>query len=143
MEDARRRHDFAIWAYVIMPEHVHIIVHPRSTSYEVRQIRAALKIPVQRRALGYLRRHSPTFLDKLADVQPNGERHYRFWQRGGGYDRNVMEPRTLRFMMDYIHLNPVRRGLVERATDWPWSSARFYEGEQDVAIAMDAVPPLD
>lgn len=38
-----------------------------------------------------------------------------FWQSGGGFDRNVHEPRTLLHMMDYIHLNPVRRGLVERA----------------------------
>ena len=37
-----------------------------------------------------------------------------FWQSGGGFDRNVNEPRALMAMIDYIHLNPVRRGLVAR-----------------------------
>jgi hypothetical protein len=46
-------------------------------------------------------------------------------------------------MIEYIHNNPVRRGLVERATDWVWSSARFYAGETAVPIRMDALPPLD
>jgi len=31
-------------------------------------------------------------------------------------------------VIDYIHANPVRRGLVAMATDWTWSSARFWEG---------------
>ena len=42
---------------------------------------------------------------------------------GGGYDRNATEPRTLLQMIDYIHNNPVRRGLVAKATDWIWSSS--------------------
>jgi hypothetical protein len=40
-------------------------------------------------------------------------------------------------MIDYIHNNPVRRGLVSQATDWPWSSARFYAGAKDAALSMD------
>jgi hypothetical protein len=47
-----------------------------------------------------------------------------FWQRGGGYDRNLTEPRTIWAEIASIHANPVRRGLCESATDWPWSSAR-------------------
>jgi putative transposase len=105
-----------------------VIVYPRDPVYEVRLIRTGLKTPVQRKALAYLREHAPHFLDRLKDVQPNGQIHYRFWQRGGGYDRNINDPRTLLYMIEYIHQNPVRRGLVKRATDWPWSSARFYAG---------------
>jgi putative transposase len=65
---------------------------------------------------------------------------YCFWQRGGGYDRNVIDARTLFSMIEYIHNNPVRRGLVEDATDWIWSSARFYAGARDVPIRMDPLP---
>jgi putative transposase len=72
--------------------------------------------------------------------QPNGEVHYRFWQRGGGYDRNVIESATVHQMIEYIHANPVRRGLVEQATDWLWSSARFYAGLDQVCIPMDLPP---
>jgi putative transposase len=98
-------------SYVIMPEHVHLIVWPTEKQYEMRLIRAALMIPVQRKALAYLRHRAPRFLERLKDRQPNAKVHYRFWQRGGGYDRNIVEPQTVRTMIEYIHCNPVRRGL--------------------------------
>jgi hypothetical protein len=40
--------------------------------------------------------------------------------------------------IDYIHANPVRRGLVEKAEDWEWSSARWYAGIRPVKIEMDS-----
>jgi putative transposase len=98
---------------------------------------------VQRKALAFLRHHAPEFLTRLRDEQPNGEVHYRFWQRGGGYDRNIIEPGTLHAMIEYIHNNPVRRGLVSKPTDWPWSSARWHAGYHDVPLAMDPLPILD
>jgi REP-associated tyrosine transposase len=142
-QSARRELKLSLWAYVIMPEHVHVLLWPQERVYEVKHIRTALKVPVSRKALRHLRRHAPGFLEKLKDVQPNGDVHYRFWQRGGGYDRNVIEPATLQQMIDYIHNNPVRRGLVETATDWVWSSARFYAGVRPVPIEMDPLPLLD
>jgi putative transposase len=138
LDKARRSQNLFVWAYVLMPEHVHVLVWPREPDYEVRLIRTALKVPVQRKALAYLRLHAPEFLPRLRDEQPNGEVHYRFWQRGGGYDRNVTDPETVRSMIEYIHNNPVRRGLVRQATDWPWSSARFYAG-QEAILAMDSL----
>ncbi|HVS37466.1 MAG TPA: hypothetical protein VMS17_18025 [Gemmataceae bacterium] len=143
LDAARRRRHLALWAYVVMPEHVHVIVWPREPVYEVRLIRTALKVPVQRKALAFLRSNAPEFLNQLRDAQPNGALHYRFWQRGGGYDRNITDPTTLRTMIEYIHNNPVRRGLVARPEDWPWSSARFYEGARDVPLRMDPLPGLE
>jgi putative transposase len=64
MELARQRYDFAIWAYVIMPEHIHIIICPLQEKYEIRQVRSALKIPVQRKALSFLH-NSPRHQTKL------------------------------------------------------------------------------
>jgi putative transposase len=142
LESARRRRNLALLAYVIMPEHVHVIVWPRDPVYEVRLIRTALKVPVQRKALAFLRRQAPAYLERLRDEQPNGKVHYRFWQRGGGYDRNVTDPITLTTMIEYIHNNPVRRGLVRAPADWPWSSAQFYEGYKDVPVRMDPLPVL-
>ena len=77
----------------------------------------------QARAAVRARTSYRTFLRHMEDRQPNGTVHYRFWQRGGGYDRNVTEPATIWAEIDYIHANPVRRGLCQRATDRIWSSA--------------------
>ncbi len=68
-----------------------------------------------------------------------GERH--FWQPGGDYDRNIVEPKTLIAMIDYIHLNPVRKGLVERANEWQWSSAAWFDGGQETPLILDPIPP--
>jgi hypothetical protein len=43
-------------------------------------------------------------------------------------------------MIEYIHNNPVRRGLCVNPTDWIWSSARFYAGVSNVPICMDELP---
>jgi putative transposase len=41
-------------------------------------------------------------------------------------------------MIEYINANPVRRGLVDRPEDWPWSSASWYAGLRPVPIEIDA-----
>jgi len=56
---------------------------------------------------------------------------YRFWQRGGGYDRNLVSKQAVLNSIEYIHNNPVRKGLVKSPEDWNWSSAGFYAGKSD------------
>jgi hypothetical protein len=56
---------------------------------------------------------------------------------GGGYDRNITSTEALRAVIEYIHANPVRRGLVARADDWEWSSTRWYAGLRPVKLEMD------
>jgi putative transposase len=142
LDRARQRHAFDLWAYVIMPEHVHIVLWPRARRYSVSKILSAIKLSVSKRAIAYLERESPKSLNALADRQPNGKTHYRIWQRGGGYDRNLMEPTTLWAEIDYVHANPVRRGLVDRPTDWLWSSAAEYEqrGSGPLSLDLDSLP---
>ena len=53
----------------------------------------------------------------------------------------VILPVTLMNMIDYIHANPVRRGLVERASDWEWSSAAFLQIGGDSLIPVNRIPP--
>ena len=122
---AREKQLFDLWAWVVMPEHVHVLVLPNE-GVTVSRILSALKQPVSKRALVYLRRENPEGLTRLADVQPSGRMSYRFWQRGGGYDRNIWTPAKVQEKIGYVHANPVRRGLVERPGEWPWSSWRAW-----------------
>ena len=97
----------------------------------------AVKEPVAHQAIRYLERQAPQWLDKIA-VREGPRRRRRFWQPGGGYDRNITSTAALRAMIDYLHANPVRRWLVSRAEDWEWSSARWYAGWRPVKLEMDA-----
>ncbi|TWT40568.1 hypothetical protein RAS1_42810 [Phycisphaerae bacterium RAS1] len=137
MQSARREHDAPLCAYVIMPEHVHLLLCPRRPRYEMRRILAALKRPVATAAEAYLlERGEAAWLERLTVRYPTRE-VFRFWQPGGGFDHNIFQEKTVAAVVENIHANPVRRGLVGCPTDWEWSSARFWEGRRDVLLAMD------
>ncbi len=127
LERSRETHGFDLWAFVLMPEHVHLLIYPGLEPHRVADILYTLKKSVTSRALAFVRREAPEFLVRMEDRQPNGRTSYRFWQRGGGYDENLCTPAKIWDKIDYMHANPVRRGLCERPTDWEWSSARAYE----------------
>lgn len=140
---ARIKERFDLWAYVVMPEHAHVLLRPREPKYDISRILWRIKQPVGEQAVAFLSWHAPKWLETLTVVKRDGSRERRFWQVGGGYDRNVIEATTLVKVIDYIHLNPVRRGLVDRPEDWEWSSARWYQGGKPVPIGMDAtLPPM-
>jgi len=96
----------------------------------------ALKEPVARKVIAHLKQNTPEWLPRLAVREGKRLRH-RVWQPGGGYDRNITTAAALRAEIDYIHLNPVQRGLVAKIEDWEWSSAHWFAGIRPVKIAMD------
>ncbi len=135
-----KQYDFDLWAYVIMPEHVHLIVFPRPDKYDMSALLKSFKQSVARKAINYLRRHNPEGLRLLATGMPDTP--YAFWMDGPGYDRNVLKTETLEFMVNYIHNNPVRRELVVSPEDWVWSSAREWEeaGSGLLRLDLDSFP---
>jgi putative transposase len=137
IERARVKHGFHIWAYVVMPEHAHLLLWPTGPDYDISEILRSIKQSVANKALTYVRRVAPGFLRQMEDRQPNGAIHYRFWQRGGGYDRNVVEPETVHRQVDYLHHNPVRRGLCAKPEEWFWSSAADYVGARVGPLKID------
>ena len=63
----------------------------------------------------------------------------RFWQAGGGYDRNELNGPELYEKITYIHRNPVRAGLADREVDYPWSSIHVYFGDANPLIPIDPI----
>jgi putative transposase len=127
---------FQLWAYVVMPEHVHVLVYPGEFPERMSSFLQAVKEPVARKAIRYLKSTAPEWLGRVT-VREGSRLRHRFWQPGGGYDRNITSTEALRAVIDYLHANPVRRGLVARAEDWEWSSARWYAGLRPVKLEMD------
>jgi putative transposase len=114
--------EFGLIAWVLMPEHFHLLLIPQLPEWPVSWILNMLKGTMSRRVLARWRRErSP----RLTEVRmTSGEE--RFWLHGGGHDRNPDEWDGLMSIVRYIHLNPVRRGIVANAVDWPWSSVHGY-----------------
>jgi putative transposase len=122
IERASDIYNFDVWAYVFIPEHVHLMIFPLDEEYSTSNILRSIKQSVSRKVINKLRESNPDMLKYLN----TGLKHpkYRFWQDGGGYDRNYYDPESIRKQVDYIHANPVRRGFVDDPVDWKWSSAK-------------------
>ena len=65
-----------------------------------------------------------------------GEGSRPFWKLRA-YDFNVTTERAFRVKLDYIHKNPITRGLVEHPEQWPWGSYRYYELNDTSLLEMD------
>ena len=137
---ARTEFSLDLWSYVIMPEHAHVLVYPRGNLANVGVAMGKVKEKVARLAFEYIEVNAPDWLERIT-VKEGKRVRRRFWQPGSGYDRNVVEQSTLAKMINYIHLNPVRRKLVVRPEDWQWSSARWYAGILPVVLEMDKTIP--
>ena len=133
---AREKHRYALLAYVIMPEHVHLLVYPLDYEYNISLFLKSVKQSVARRARSYLEENDRNWLERL--IVKRGNKHvFRFWQAGPGYDRNIVNKEELFEKIKYIHNNPVRSELVSNPEEWKWSSAGWYNGEKDVVMTLD------
>ena len=95
LEETRWKLDVALWAYVIMPEHVHVLLYPRQADYEMRLILVTLKRPVSDAAKRHLHEtDNRQWLDRLRVRYPSRD-VFRFWQPGGGFDHNIFRERNV------------------------------------------------
>ncbi|GAB5443685.1 MAG: hypothetical protein Fues2KO_40340 [Fuerstiella sp.] len=143
IERSRTKNPFDLWAWVIMPEHVHLVLLPQPEA-RIASSLASLKLFVARRAIAWLKEHAAGYLTHLEDSSNDGKRRFRFWQRGGGYDRNLRSTRDVHEKIAYVHHNPVKRGLVAQPEQWRWSSARAWASGSDEPLRLDrrSVPIL-
>jgi putative transposase len=112
-------------AFVFMPEHVHLLVQSQVPTAAISSYLAKIKRPFSTWVKGKLRPESP-LMERLVVRERPGKVAFRFWQEGPGFDRNLFSAIAIRASIEYIHNNPVKRGLCRAPTDWKWSSARHY-----------------
>ena len=118
LELMRERYRFGVVGYVVMPEHVHILISEPQIGDP--------SVVVQAVKLGFTQRWR-------ANRGVSGQ----FWQRRF-YDFNVWSQRKEVEKLKYMHRNPVVRGLVEKPDDWRWSSYRSYaDGENGLVRIND------
>src|SRR5688572_27828046 len=126
IDAAGQEFDFQLAAFVFMPEHVHLLIVPRNPEPEIDLYLARIKQPFSKWVKQQLVDAKSLLVKRLTVQERPGKTCFRFWQEGPGYDRNLTTPAVIEAAIEYIHMNPVRRGLVKRAVDWKWSSARWY-----------------
>lgn len=111
----KARHPFDIVAWVVLPEHLHAIwsLPPDDADFSTRWM--LIKAGFSRR----VERVEPIGLSRLR----KGERG--LWQRRF-WEHQIRNAEDLQRHIDYVHINPVKHGHVERASEWSWSSIHHY-----------------
>ena len=106
--ERRAKHGFVLTAWLFLPDHWHAIFFPASP-LTIALVMESIKVS--------------------STARINAARHEsgKLWQPRF-FDRVLRTVKEYREKVDYIHQNPVRAGLVKRAEDWLWSSAREYSG---------------
>jgi putative transposase len=113
LESTRSKYEFKVIGYVVMPEHVHLLL-TEPTRVPLAKALMSLKISSSKRL-----KESP------------------FWQ-ARYYDFNVFTGNKQIEKLKYIHRNPVRRGLVTKPEDWHWSSFRHYAIGQQGTVEIES-----
>jgi putative transposase len=115
-----------IIAYVIMDNHIHLVVSGERLSDSIREFKSYTAREIVRLA----GEENKSWL--LSQLQFHKQDHktdsrHQVWQEGF-HPQQIYSEEVLRQKVDYLHHNPVRAGLVVRAEDWYYSSARNYAG---------------
>jgi len=125
LREARRRQGFRLTAWVFLPDHWHAILYPPyplTVSQAMKAVKLSSMILLNRRR------------GEAAEL----------WQ-GRFFDRALRTVQEYNEKVEYLHLNPLRRGLVSRPQDWRWSSVLEYSGvdageqERRCGLAIDRV----
>ena len=134
LEQVRRLYRFDVIGFVVMPEHVHLLLsEPERANPSV--VMQVLKKNVSHRLLGKKKNH-PSQIELWK--RPLGPR--RFWQRRF-YDFNVFSEAKRVEKLRYMHRNPVKRGLVSAPELWRWSSYRMYAFGERGPVNMEWMFP--
>jgi len=119
-------HQFQLIAFVYMPEHVHLLVYPLRPVCRIEGLLYAIKRPLSGRVKRRMTETSDPLLKKLTIQERPAKLSFRFWQEGPGHDRNLTSVEQCIVVAEYLHNNPVRRGLCKSPNGWKWSSWKHY-----------------
>ncbi|MDF1582989.1 MAG: transposase [Methyloprofundus sp.] len=117
-----------VYAYVVLENHCHLVLQSNAVDRDIRR----LKSWSAKQLIGYLSANGVRqILEQLAFYKKayKEDRAYQFWQEGV-HPELIQDDAVMRQKIDYIHHNPVKRGYVDKAEDWRYSSARNYAGKE-------------
>ncbi len=121
LSDLRKKYDLKILGYVIMPDHIHLVLIPPA-GIKMGLVIGRLKSIVAKK-------HFAT------TGKPEGSTGV-FWEKRC-YDHNCRTPEITLEKINYCHNNPVKKKLVESPDQYQWSSFNWYRGIRDVPLKID------
>lgn len=126
-----------IYAWVLLENHLHLVAHSPDLSKDI----ARFKVFTAKKILAHLEaKNAKTILDQLKYYKiqyKNPAGQLQFWQEGV-HPQKIENEIMMRQKVDYIHQNPVKRGYINQAEHWCYSSAKNYLGQEGlISICTD------
>ena len=138
LEFCRKEKGLRVYAYVIMENHLHLVAEAPELSKVIQSFkRHTARALIQ----DLMEKRKEWVLNQLAYYKQKHktESDYQVWQEGV-HPQLILDDAMLRQKVDYIHANPVRRGYVDVAEHWRYSSARCYVPSEIPAMQVDLLP---
>lgn len=124
-DEARRSGGIMIFAYVIMPDHTHVLT---DNAREIRDVLRYLNGVSAKRLIDHLKENGyESSLAKLRIQQRENRHRHSVYEHHPNALRITGEDALMQ-KVNYIHLNPIRAGLVEHPDEYLYSSARQWHG---------------
>jgi putative transposase len=133
----RHKHEFKLLGYVVMPDHIHLLIWPFGESTVSDVMRDYKEFTAKR----IVRQAEVEGIEEWIAAfrkagQDTGRSNNKVWQ-DSYWDTNIYTERFLRQKLNYIHRNPVQTGLVQQPEDYAYSSYRNYVLEEECLIEID------
>jgi len=141
LRECRQELGFLLIGWVLMPEHFHFPIKPEPAESSSRLLQELKKRTAQRVVSVLTENQGHAWCRKMLNglrLPPSvhSDSRYRVWQRRF-YPYGVYSEKKRLEKLNYMHNNPVKRGLVHSPEEWPWSSLRFYYLNDSSPLSMD------
>jgi REP element-mobilizing transposase RayT len=133
----REKFGFKLWGYVIMPEHIHLMIHLGDKN-DLSKIMEQFKRYTSKQMLKQLKKDKKSHLIKPFTIANVKKEKHMVWEEGFR-GLGIRSERVFNIKMNYIHNNPVKRGLVEKPEDYTYSSYRNYYCDDSSIIKLDSI----
>jgi putative transposase len=133
---SRLKHQYRILAYVVMPNHIHLVLWPPG-EMQLGRVIGEFKALTTREIISLWEKNGNPDVGHLI-VNRGGKTHKTLWVPRC-FDHNCRTVETVREKIDYCHLNPVKAGLVGSPDEWRWSSYGWYRGDKSGLVPVDIV----
>jgi putative transposase len=136
LAETRRRLPLKLIGYVVMPDHIHLIVNPVNRNISV--VINNLKSASARSIIDWLREsnHASSLRKLELEISQKRGHTHALWQKDFS-SIDLWSPKFIRQKLNYIHLNPVRAGLCKHPAEWRWSSYRAYFPHESASAPME------
>lgn len=134
IDEIRNLYDIVLLGYVVMPEHIHLVVVPPIET-KLGPVIGELKRISAKRIHDILASSKSPLLERFHAIRRGVDR-FALWQIRC-YDHNCRTWESILEKVNYCHNNPVKRGLVRSPEDWEWSSYRWFSGKREGCLKID------